>query len=347
MNASSPSSDRPNSPSGSALAQSIPVYRAEDFLVIDGANIDDTLSFADEAVLDDVYELGTRAQRHRLSIHAQSGGDFRVAQDTQVGIPDARVIVDSCMTVMTLDGTTLEMLLLVELDSEAHVASVHVLPLAPLAPNGHYRLVGIERENAARKLAQVACVSFSRGTNITMSSGAQRQIEDLQVGDKVLTRDDGGQEIRWIGQHTVRAVGDFAPIVIKAGTLNNTNDLVVSPDHRLFIYQRRDALGAGRSEILVKARHLVNGDTVTQQDGGFIDYFRLLFDQHEIIYAEGIAAETLLVDTRTRPALTDTVSSEVLEALSGHSGWLHEEFEVGSELLGPDAADKLRKASKR
>jgi hypothetical protein len=55
----------------------------------------------------------------------------------------------------------------------------------------------------------------------------------------------------------------------------------------------------------------------------------------------------LLVDTRTRAALTDTVSEDVLETLNGHSGWLHQEFEVGSELLGPDAADKLRKASKR
>ena len=99
--------------------------------------------------------------------------------------------------------------------------------------------------------------------------------------------------------------------------------------------------------MLVKARHLINGETVTQQDGGFIDYFQLLFDQHEIIYAEGIAAETLLVDTRTRPALKDSVSEDVLQELSGHSGWLHEEFEVRSELLGPDAADKLRKASKR
>ena len=69
--------------------------------------------------------------------------------------------------------------------------------------------------------------------------------------------------------------------------------------------------------------------------------------EHEIFSAEGIAAETLLVDTRTRPALKDSVSEDVLQELSGHSGWLHEEFEVGSELLGPDAADKLRKASKR
>jgi hypothetical protein len=330
-----------------ALAQSIPVFSAEDFLVVDGANIDETLSFAAEALLEDVYELGVKAKRMRLSLHARTDGSYVIGHDTQVGEPSARVVVDSCMTVMTTDGSTLELLLLVELDPEDLVANVHVLPLATLVPAAHYCLVGIERENAARKLAQVACVSFSRGTNITMNSGAQRPIEELQIGDKVLTRDDGGQEIRWVGQHTVRAVGDFAPIVIKAGTLNNTNDLILSPDHRLFIYQRRDALGAGRSEVLVKARHLVNGDTVIQQDVGFIDYFQLLFDQHEIIYAEGIAAETLLVDTRTRPALKDSVSAEVMETLGGHSGWLHEEFEVGSDLLGPDAAEKLRKASKR
>lgn len=336
-----------SSNTASVLTQSVPVFSADDFLVVDGANIDDALSFAAEANLDDVYEFNQHAARKRLSLLAQTDGTYVIGRDTQVGETDARVIVDSCMTVMNPAGTTLELLLLVELDAENLVANLHVLPLAPLTPKVQYRLVGIQVENAARKLAQVACVSFSRATNITMSSGAQKPIEELKVGDKVLTRDDGGQEIRWIGQNTVRAVGDFAPIVIKAGTLNNTNDLIVSPDHRLFIYQRRDALGAGRSEVLVKARHLVNGDTVTQQDGGFIDYFQLLFDQHEIIYAEGIAAETLLVDTRTRPALTESVSKDVLEALDGHSGWLHQEFEVGSDLLGPDAADKLRKASKR
>lgn len=339
MNASYDQGDKPS--------QSIPVYAAEDFLVIDGASIDEPLSFAAEAVLDDVYELHSAAQRQRLSIIAQFDGTYRVAPDTEIGAVDARVVADSCMTVMSADGTTLELILLVELDEEDHVASLHVLPLAPLTPLAHYRLVGVDQTSASQKLAQIACVAFSRGTMLTLSSGAQCAIEDLKVGDKLLTRDDGAQEIRWIGQSTVRAVGDFAPIVIKAGTLNNTNDLTLSPDHRLFIYQRRDALGAGRSEVLVKARHLVNGDTVIQQDGGFVDYYQLLFDQHQIIYAEGIAAETLLVDTRTRPALQDTVSSELLDTLSAHSGWLHQEFEVGSDLLGPDAADKLRKASKR
>jgi len=304
-------------------AQSIPVYDATAFLVIDGANIDGTLSYASEAVLDDVFELRAQADRKRLSVHVLGRDAYAVAAGTELGTPGARIVVDSCLTVMTSAGSTIELLVLVELDEDHMVQGVYVLPLAQMTPMAHYRLVGIDRESAVRKLAQVACVAFSRGTNITLSTGAQKPVEDLQVGDRVLTRDDGSQIVRWIGVNTVRAVGDFAPIVIKAGTLNNTRDLVVSPDHRLFIYQRRDALGAGRSEVLVKARHLVNGDTVVQQDGGFVDYFQLLFDEHQIIYAEGIAAETLLVDTRTRPAVEDDLPEDLLKAADGHSGWLH------------------------
>jgi len=57
----------------------------------------------------------------------------------------------------------------------------------------------------------------------------------------------------------MRAKGDFAPVVIKAGALNNMHDLVVSPEHRLFVYQQQDKLGIGRAETLVRAKHLVNG----------------------------------------------------------------------------------------
>lgn len=329
------------------LPQSIPVYAADAFLVVDGANIDETLSFASEVELDDVYELGATAQRTRLSIIARPDQSHVIAQDTAIGTAGAPVVVDSCLTVMAQNGTTIELLVLVELDNDSMVANIYVLPLAPLQPAAQYRLVGVDRDTALRKLAEVACVAFTRGTHITLSTGAQKPIEDLEIGDKVLTRDDGPQAIRWIGTNTVRAVGDFAPIVITEGTLNNTRDLTVSPDHRLFIYQRSDALGAGRSEVMVKARHLVNDETVFIQDGGFVDYYQLLFDQHEIIYAEGIAVETLLVDTRTRPALQDSMSEHDLNALERHSGWLHAQFEVPSDLLGPDAAEKLRKASKR
>ncbi|MFC3117995.1 Hint domain-containing protein [Jhaorihella thermophila] len=126
--------------------------------------------------------------------------------------------------------------------------------------------------------------------------------------------------------------------------LNNNRDLVVSPEHRLFVYQRRDALGAGSPEILIKARHLVNGSSVYVREGGFVDYYQILFDHHHIIYAEGIAAESMLVDPRTRPVLPEELLTRVGTLLSDKGG--AHGVEVQEALLNrPDAIDLLRRAS--
>ncbi|MGH1454670.1 MAG: Hint domain-containing protein [Paracoccaceae bacterium] len=334
--------------SGFKSAFSLPALRSDALSVTNGANLGDALSFADELVPDDIYQIAPNAKPTRLSLVAEPGGSYRIAPSTAAGMPGATVHLDCCLTLMSPDGQTTELLVMVEVDSDGDVAEIYGLPLDQLEPKVDYALVTIDRDSARAKLAQIACVSFTADTQITMASGEQRPIEQLQVGDKVLTRDDGPQAVRWIGRTTVRAVGEFAPILIKSGTLHNDRDLVVSPEHRLFIYQRSDALGAGRSEVLVRARHLVNGTTVTRKAGGFVDYFQILFDSHQIIYAEGIAAETLLVDTRTRPALPQDLAEKLATALPGHENRPHMQFEVGETLLDrPDAADLLRRASTR
>ena len=329
-------------------AQTLSVFEAADISVVNGANLGDPLSFADELDLDDVYELRINARPYPISLITDPSGSFTIAPGSELGAPGATLHLDSCLTLMTANGQTTEVLVLVEVDARGDVEQIYALPLAQMTPRTGYSLVGIDRDNARQKFAEVACVSFTRGTHITMASGEQRPVEQLQVGDTVLTRDDGPRKLRWIGQSTVRAVGEFAPIRIRAGTLHNENDLLVSPDHRLFIYQRSDALGAGRSEVLVRARLLVNGDSVTRQTGGFVDYFQLLFDEHQIIYAEGIAAETLLVDTRTRAALPDDLGTGLDGALEGHDDRAHLNFEIEEKLLGNiDAAELLRRASTR
>ena len=326
--------------------QTITVYRGDDFVAVEGVAEGDALSFADELSLDDVYQMRRSATRSRLTLgFGTSAHHYVLAQDSEAGTPGHDVMLDSCITVMAPDSTTFDALIFVEVVAGG-VEDIYVLPLAPMFPDIPYQLVGVDRDVAPMRLAEVACVSFTRGTHITMASGRQVPIEDLRAGDKVLTRDDGPQEIRWIGQTTLRATGEFAPVVIRKGALHNENDLVVSPDHRLFIYQRQDKLGAGRSEVLVKVRHLINGDSVVQQDGGFIDYFQLLFDEHQIIYAEGIAAETMLVDTRTRAALPPEMAEKLAQTLPGHQNRPHLQFEVPDDLLNrPDAAEILRKSS--
>lgn len=330
--------------------QTVLIYPADDFRVADGVAQGEAVSFADELVLDDIYWLSSRATRSRLSLQIGDGEPrFRVASG-ELGKPGNPVYLDCCLTLMGRDGLTYEALILVEVEAggveAGGVGAVYFLPLAPLSPKTDYRLVGIDRHAATTRFAEVACVSFTRGTRITMASGQQVPIEDLMAGDRVLTRDDGAQEIRWIGQSTLRAVGSFAPVMIRKGALHNENDLIVSPDHRLFVYQRQDRLGAGRSEVLVKVRHLINGETVVQLDGGFVDYFQLLFDDHQIIYAEGIAAESLLIDPRTDAALPDAVTRPLKGNRGGHRHRAHQDYEVQESLLSaPDAVDLLRRAS--
>ncbi|KHA52710.1 Hint domain-containing protein [Sulfitobacter geojensis] len=331
-----------------APAQVLPVYRAEDFVASDGANMGDALSFASELILDDIYELPFGTAPLRLGVLAGQDTHFRISPDSETGTARATLVLDSALSFMSDDGGMHDALLMVEVDSDGNAAQIYLVPLTALRSGVEYRLVGIDTDTARQKFAQVACVSFTRGTHITLSSGEQRLIENLNIGDRILTRDDGVQAVRWIGQTTVRAVGDFAPIKIQAGTLNNEHDLIVSPDHRLFIYQRSDEVGAGRAEILVKARHLVNGSSVTVMDGGFVDYFQLLFDSHQIVYAEGIAAETMLIDTRTKPVLPDELSASLGDVIPGHSDLPHAGLDVSEAMLDrPDMAELLRKASTR
>ena len=132
-------------------------------------------------------------------------------------------------------GKITDAIVLVETDPLGDIAHIYLLPLGQMSSRALYSLVGIDRDGVSTKFAHISCARFTRGTHITLASGAQIPIEDLTVGDRVLTRNDGPQQVRWVGQTTVRAVGDFAPICIRAGALNNDRDLIVSPDHRLFI----------------------------------------------------------------------------------------------------------------
>lgn len=324
----------------SSAGQTLPVYPAHVLCVVEGVAEGDAISFADDLIMDDIYMLASDADRVDLRlVPGENANRFTVASDSKVGHQGNLVQLDSCLTLMARDGSTVETLVLVEVEAST-AANIYVLPLGEVTPAVDYRLVGIDRHTATRRLAEASSVSLTRGTRITMADGQQRPIEELKVGDRVLTRDDGAQSIRWIGQTTLRADGAFAPVLIRKGALHNANDLLLSPDHRLFIYQRQDRVGAGRAEVLVKVRHLINGDTVVQQEGGFVDYFQLLFDEHHIIYAEGIAAESLLLDPRTRAAVPENVTAE------RHAPRAHHGYEVKQTLLSqPDTVDLLRRAS--
>ncbi len=169
-------------------------------------------------------------------------------------------------------------------------------------------------------------ICFTPGARIATIRGA-RAVQTLAVGDLVVTRDHGLQPIRWIGRRTVPAIGHFAPVRIRPGVVTGLErDLLVSPQHRMLFRGYRAELLFGESEVLMAATHLVDGHSVTVEEGGLVTYIHLMFDQHEIIYAEGAATESFHAGDVGLGALTDAGRDEVfalfpdLRSLRGAAG---------------------------
>ena len=164
---------------------------------------------------------------------------------------------------------------------------------------------------------------FVRGTRLLTPKG-QTAVERLAVGDLVATRDHGNQPIRWIGAREVSGNGRFAPVVIAADTYGDHGELRVSPQHRILIRNAQAELMFGQREVLVKAKHLVNGRSVRiETTAAVVEYFHIMFDQHEIVYSEGLESESFHPGQEILDGLEAETRHEILalfpqlEAISG------------------------------
>ena len=156
---------------------------------------------------------------------------------------------------------------------------------------------------------QIIC--FTPGAMIRTLGGA-RPVETLKTGDMVLTRDHGPQAIRWIGTSTVAGKGRFAPIRLTPRALPDlTADLLVSPQHRMLIEGYRAQLLFAEDEVLAPARHMVDGTAVTVEERDAVTYIHLLFDRHEVIWANGAATESYHPGGYSLDALSAPVREEL------------------------------------
>jgi Ca2+-binding RTX toxin-like protein len=163
-------------------------------------------------------------------------------------------------------------------------------------------------------------VCFTPGTLIATPRGEVR-VEQLRVGDKVVTRDNGLQEIRWMGAKDM-GWQDFAanphlrPVMVKAGSLGNglpERDMMLSPNHRLLVANDRTALYFDEHEVLVAAKHLVGGAGVHQVESVGTTYFHFMFDQHEVVLSNGAWTESFQPGDYTLKGLGNAQRSELLE----------------------------------
>ncbi len=141
----------------------------------------------------------------------------------------------------------------------------------------------------------IGVVCYARGTRLLTADG-ERPVEDLRPGDTVTTLSGGEAAIRWVGRRRVdvarhAAPASVRPVRIAAHAFGDglpRRDLLVSPEHAIFV-----------DGVLIPARRLLNGGSVTQDSPATVEYFHVELDRHDVLLAEGLPAESYL-DTGNR-----------------------------------------------
>ncbi len=144
-------------------------------------------------------------------------------------------------------------------------------------------------QQGAAIIGQIDVVCYLRGTRILSPTG-QVNVEDLKIGDPVVTRFGGVQPIKWIGRQNfaarfVKGNRDQIPVRIGAGALGKNlpaRDLFVSPGHSMLIDGQ-----------LILAKSMVNGVSIAQDHvPEEINYYQIEFEAHDCVLAEGSWSES-------------------------------------------------------
>jgi len=160
------------------------------------------------------------------------------------------------------------------------------------------------------RLPDPGVICFTQGTLIDTPEG-KRPVEALRPGDKVLTRDDGAQELLWIGSRRMSGARLYAlphlrPVRVRAGAFGldrPAGDLIVSPQHRLLVRGPSARALFNEPEVLVQAIDLVNDTSVRIEHSlPEVSYIHLMLERHQVLWSNGIETESF------HPAATEVES---------------------------------------
>ncbi|HET6607601.1 MAG TPA: Hint domain-containing protein, partial [Rhodopila sp.] len=155
---------------------------------------------------------------------------------------------------------------------------------------------------------ELVVVCFYPGTRIRTNNG-DVAVQDLGLGDIIITADNRSLPVRWIGRNTVSTrFGDplrVLPIRIKAGALSAglpVRDLLVSAEHAILV-----------DDILIQAGALVNNLSILREANvpETFTYYHVELSEHVLLLAEGIAAESF-VDNISREAFDNWLERDTL-----------------------------------
>ena len=143
-------------------------------------------------------------------------------------------------------------------------------------------------------------ICFTPGTRILTANGPVL-VEALRQGDRVQTKDDGAQQILWIGSRKMTGARLYAmphlrPIRIRAGALGidiPDGDLVVSPQHRMLVRGRAAQALFNAPEVLMAAADMINDRSISVDHAlRDVTYIHLLLERHQIVWANRVETES-------------------------------------------------------
>ncbi len=161
---------------------------------------------------------------------------------------------------------------------------------------------------------QSGMVCFAAGTQILTPRG-EIPIEYLRPGDLVQTRDNGIKPIVWAGSKTLDAntlsrAPYLKPISLSRGVINSSQRMLVSPLHGV-VMRRRNG-----DEYLVRAMDLAcmpGGKARVAEGIKTVTYVHIMFDQHEIMFANAAPAESFYPTETTLHAMDQKKSAEIYD----------------------------------
>ena len=161
---------------------------------------------------------------------------------------------------------------------------------------------------------------FTPDTLVLTDRGA-RPVQALREGDKVVTRDHGYQPIRWIGSRQVdrrwlNHAPHLAPVLIRAGALGEgmpSRDMMVSPNHRMLMTDSSTWSLFGEPEVLAAAKHLIGRPGISRAPVSQVGYVHLMFDRHEVIYADDCWSESFQPGDFVMAGMDDDQRAEIYE----------------------------------
>lgn len=170
------------------------------------------------------------------------------------------------------------------------------------------------------EINQVVTPCFTPGSLIATPAG-ERRVEDLAVGDRVITRDNGIQGIRWMGKRSLQGQGlqhadHLQPVLIRQGALGNglpDRDMMVSPNHRVLVANDKTALYFEDQEVLVAAKHLTGLAGVDAVRTTAVTYIHFMFDRHEVVLSDGSWTESFQPGDQSLRGLDNAQRNEIYE----------------------------------